>query len=155
MNSVFNKHIIIQIGTKINNMIDERTKKDLKDLPVLDEPQVRIYVMLNSVGKIKIGKSKNVYQRYLSLSGSNGQGNEIIKVLVSPPTYLYTIETVMHEKFKEYRIPNTEWFYDENNVSGEELFTAAVKELRLLFSSEQYKLCNSIREEFNKMRNQK
>ena len=132
---------------------DEETRKNLKDFPVLDEPQTRIYIMLNSTGKIKIGKSKDIYKRYLSLSGSNSQGNEIIKVLVSPPTYLYTIETIMHEKFATYRIPNTEWFYDEDDSSGDELFTAATKELRLLFSSDQYKLCNSVREEFNKMRN--
>lgn len=81
-------------------MLDERTRKNLKDFPVLDEPQTRIYIMLNSTGKIKIGKSKDIYKRYLSLSGSNSQGNEIIKVLVSPPTYLYTIETIMHEKKK-------------------------------------------------------
>lgn len=134
-------------------MIDERTRKNLKDFPVLDEPQTRIYIMLNSTGKIKIGKSKDIYKRYLSLSGSNSQGNEIIKVLVSPPTYLYTIESIMHEKFATYRISNTEWFYDEDDSSGDELFTAATKELRLLFSSDQYKLCNSVREEFNKMRN--
>lgn len=59
----------------------------------------------------------------------------------------------MHEKFATYRIPNTEWFYDEDNSSGDELFTDAIKELRLLFSSDQYKLCNSVREEFTKMHN--
>lgn len=128
-------------------MIDIRTGKDLKEYPVLQEPKLRIYVMLNSVGKVKIGKTKDIYKRYKSLCGSNGQGNEIVSVLVSPPTYLYTIETIMHNKFNKYRIPNTEWFYDKTDPSGYKLFDNAVEELKLLFSSTGYKRSNDLRKQ--------
>lgn len=47
-------------------MIDERTRKNLKDFTVLNEPQTRIYIMLNSTGKIKIGKSKDIYINVIS-----------------------------------------------------------------------------------------
>lgn len=130
-------------------MIDERTGKDLKDYSILDEPKLYIYIMLNDVGKIKIGKTKNIQQRYQSLCGSNGAGNKIIKVLVSPSTYLYTIENIMHDKFSRYRIPNTEWFYDKEDPNGEMLFYKARKELELLFSSAEYKKCNNLRKKLS------
>lgn len=131
-------------------MIDIITNKDLKDIPILEEPKIYIYVMLNSEGKIKIGKTKNICQRYQSLCGSNGQGNEIYKVCCSPSTYLYTLENIMHDKFSKYRIPNTEWFYDKYDISGEILFNKAVNELKLLFSSTSYKKCNNLRKELYK-----
>ena len=126
-------------------MIDERTRKDLKEFIPLEEPLIRIYIMLNESGKVKIGKTKDIYKRYQSLCGSNGQGVAIEKVCVSPQTFLFTIERIMHNKFEKYRIPNTEWFYDEENSSGEKLFNDAVNELKLLFSSTEYKICNNIR----------
>jgi hypothetical protein len=129
-------------------MIDKRTGKDLKDIPILEEPMLRIYIMLNQEGKIKIGKTKNIYQRYQSLCGSNSQGIEITDVCCSPSTYLYTLETIMHNKFDKYRIPNTEWFYNKEDLSGEMLFKTACEELKLLFSSASYKRCNEIRKEF-------
>ena len=128
-------------------MIDIRTGKDLKDFPILEEPMLRLYIFLNDAGKIKIGKTKNIEQRYQSLCGSNGAGNKIISACVSPATYLYTLETVMHDKFIKYRIPNTEWFYDKNDISGILLFTKAVEELKLLFSSNAYKQCNDLRKQ--------
>jgi hypothetical protein len=127
-------------------MIDIRTKKDIKEYPILEEPKLYIYIMLNDSGKVKIGKTKNIQQRYQSLCGSNGQGNKIIKVCVSPSTYLYTIENIMHEKFDKFRIPNTEWFFDKEDAIGEKLFDEAVNELKLLFSSTGYKTCNKLRE---------
>jgi len=130
-------------------MIDERTGKNLKDFPILDNGCIFIYVMLNSMGRVKIGKSTNMQQRYQSLGGSNSQGvADITKVFVSEPTYLYTIETIMHDKFDKYRIPNTEWFYDTNELSGEDLFIKVCETLQLLFSSTDYKKCNEIRKEF-------
>lgn len=129
-------------------MIDKRTGKDLKDIPILQEPQLRIYIFLNSEGRVKIGKTKNIYQRYQSLCGSNSQGIDIISCLVSPSTYLYTLETIMHDKFNKYRIPNTEWFYNKEDPTGENLFKITCEELKLLFSSASYKRCNEIRKEF-------
>lgn len=131
-------------------MIDERTKKDIKEYPILEEPKLYIYVMMNDAGKVKIGKTKNIQQRYQSLCGSNGQGNKIIKVCVSPSTYLYTIESIMHDKFDNFRIPNTEWFYDKEDTTGDVLFNNIVKELRLLFSSTSYKACNKLRKSLYK-----
>ena len=126
-------------------MIDIRTGKDIKEYPVLEEPKLYIYIMLNSSGRVKVGKTKNIQQRYQSLCGSNTGGSKIEKCLVSPSTYLYTIETIMHDKFDKFRIPNTEWFYDEEDVTGERLFDNASNELRLLFSSTSYKRCNNLR----------
>lgn len=126
-------------------MIDERTGRNIKDYPILEEPKLYIYVMLNDVGKVKIGKTKNIQQRYQSLCGSNGQGNNIVKLCVSPSTYLYTLENILHNKFDKYRIPNTEWFYDKSDTSGQKLFNDAINELRLLFSSDSYKRNNDLR----------
>ena len=126
-------------------MKDIRTGKDLKEIPILEDPMLRIYIMLNSEGKVKIGKTKNIQQRYQSLCGSNGEGNKINKVCTSPGAYLYTLENIMHSKFSKYRIPNTEWFYDKDDPSGEKLFNDAVNELRLLFSSASYRKCNELR----------
>jgi len=44
----------------------------LKSVPILEDGQMYIYVMLNSNGNIKIGKTTNIIQRLKSLSGSNG-----------------------------------------------------------------------------------
>ena len=126
-------------------MTDKRTGKDLKDIPILEEPQLRIYVFLNEEGKIKIGKTKNIYQRYLSLCGSNSRGVELIECMVSPATYLYSLESLMHDKFLKYRIPNTEWFYNKKDPTGELLFEKVCEELKLLFSSTDYKKCNELR----------
>ncbi len=131
-------------------MTDIRTGKDIKEYPVLEEPKLYVYIMLNDVGKIKIGKTKNIQQRYQSLRGSNGQGNQIIKICVSPSTYLYTLENIMHDKFDKFRIHNTEWFYDKEDATGERLFDNAVNELRSLFSSASYKKCNKLRKSLYK-----
>lgn len=130
-------------------MIDVRTGRNLTEFPVLEEPKLYIYVMLNDLGKVKIGKTKNIQQRYQSLCGSNGQGIAITRLCCSPSTYLYTLETIMHNKFKKYRIPNTEWFYNKEDPTGEQLFSDAVNELKLLFSSADYKKCNSIRKKMD------
>ena len=129
-------------------MIDIRTGKGIKDFHILEDNQFYIYVLLNSDNKVKIGRTKNIQQRYKSLCGSNGQGNEIVSVCCSEVTFLYTLERIMHEKFKKYRIPGTEWFCDESDSSGEILFNNAVRELELLFSSAEYKKCNDARKNF-------
>ena len=134
-------------------MVDIKTKKDIKNYPILDEPKLYVYIMLNDIGKVKIGKTKNIQQRYQSLCGSNGQGNKIVKMYISNSTYLYTLENIMHDKFNKYRIPNTEWFYDKFDVSGEILFNKIVKELELLFSSITYEKCNSLRKKNYKDKN--
>lgn len=126
-------------------MIDERTGKDLKEYPALEEPMVRIYIFLNDAGRIKIGQTKNILQRYNSLCGSNGGSFKIVKSYVSPGTYLYTLERIMHQKFSQYRIPGTEWFHMDDDPTSEKLFSQAINELQLLFSSTTYKLCNETR----------
>ncbi len=131
-------------------MTDIRTGKDLKEFPILEDNRLYIYVMLNDAGKCKIGKTTNIQQRYQSLCGSNSQGNQIISCLVSPSTYLYTLENIMHDKFKKYRIPKTEWFYNEKDPIGENLFKAVCEELKLLFSSADYKKCNEVRKNMSK-----
>ena len=54
---------------------------ELKNVPVLDDGEIYIYIMLNyPQGNIKIGQTTNIQQRLQSLSGSNNGGNHIVKL---------------------------------------------------------------------------
>ena len=109
---------------------------------VADENQLYIYVLQNyPQGNIKIGRTTNPAQRFRSLSGSNNGGNKILRVAISPMTYLYSIETTCHNHFNRNRIPNTEYF---EKLSFEEVI-AFIDEL---FNSKSYDRCNQIRKEF-------
>lgn len=130
-------------------MIEERTGKDVKDFPILEEPQLYTYVLLNDAGKVKVGITKNINQRIQSLSGSNGAGNTIIKCYCSIPGYLYTIERIMHSKMDSFRIPNTEWFYCEEDPRGERLFSSAVHVLDKMMKSDDFKKLNELRKSMN------
>lgn len=113
----------------------------LQQLPILPQEQYYIYVIENSDGitnKIKIGITHNPYQRLSSLSGSNGGGSVITKYIVSPPTFLYSIEGTCHNHFDRYRIQGTEWF---KGITIDE----AAEYVRSLFSSKGYKTCNELR----------
>lgn len=113
-------------------------------LPALDDGQLYIYVILNSPqGNIKVGRTTNIKQRLVSLSGSNGGGNKIARIAVSEQTYLYTLESIIHQHFKEFRIPNTEWFFEESLT-----FDDVVGYIDSLFASREYELCNRVRKEF-------
>ena len=115
------------------------------NLPVLDGGQLYIYVLENSPqGNIKVGRTTNIQQRLRALSGSNGGGNHIVKIAVSEPTYLYTLERIIHSKFDKYRIDGTEWF-DGNYVAFED----ACGYVDELFSRDDYKICNEIRKNHN------
>lgn len=106
--------------------------------------QLYIYVLENHPqNNIKIGKSSNVKQRFKSLSGSNGGGNKIVRMAVSPVTYLYSMEKTAHCHFDRARISGTEWF-DGTKVSFEE----AVNFIDELFNSESYERVNEIRKNF-------
>ena len=110
----------------------------------LEEKQFYIYVIKNEPqGNIKIGISSNIKQRMKSLSGSNNGGNKIVKIAVSEPTYLYTLEQIIHNHFSKYRIQNTEWFYDLE-------FSDVTNYIDKLFESDEYKKLNKIREGFAK-----
>ena len=117
-------------------------KRVLKDIPVLDGGQVYIYILLNSVGNIKIGKTTNLEQRIQSLSGSNGAGNKINQWYCSPATYLDKIEKICHDHFYYARLSG-EWF-DGTKVS----FDETVKYLESLFTSKDYERCNELRRKF-------
>ncbi len=129
-------------------MKDLRTNKDLSTFEILDDGQVYIYILQNSVGKVKVGITTNIIQRLQSLSGSNGQGNIIKKCYLSPATYLNTIEGIMHNRMSKYRIPNTEWFYYEEDPSGDILFDSSVELLEKLLHRKNYELCNNLRKEY-------
>ncbi len=116
-------------------------KKKLEQIPVLEDGQVYIYVMLNAPqGNIKIGKTKNIMQRLQSLSGSNGAGNHIVDLWISPATWLHSIEKLCHEHFEHARIPKTEWF-EGNKVN----FDDVVKYVSDLFSDKNYFKCNEMK----------
>lgn len=112
----------------------------LKSIPVLEDGQIYIYVILNSIGNIKIGKTTNILQRMQSLSGSNGGGTKIYAVYCSPPTWLQSIEGTLHNYYHFARILGTEWF-DGSKID----FMETVKYVNKLFYSDEYKKCNELR----------
>lgn len=114
-------------------------KSELNNIPVLEGGQLYIYVLLNSAGNVKIGKTTNMAQRIQSLSGSNGGGETIVSWYCSPATWLYTIEKIAHEHFNYARMSG-EWF-DGIKVS----FDEAVEYVDGLFSSRDYERCNELR----------
>lgn len=112
----------------------------LKSIPVLNDGQIYIYVMKNSIGNVKIGKTKNMIQRLTSLSGSNGGGSKVIALYCSPATCLKSIESTCHNHYHFARISGTEWF-DGNKVDFDEV----VKYVDCLFKTDSYKKCNELR----------
>lgn len=121
---------------------------ELKNVPVLDDGQVYIYVMLNYPAKnIKIGQTTNVVQRLQSLSGSNGGGNKITTLAVSDSTYVINSEKAFHEKYARYRIEGTEWF-DGSKLTFEEV----VSEMDNQFNTKSYEVCNKLRKKLTEKR---
>ena len=117
------------------------------DVPVLQDGQVYLYVLENyPQGNIKIGRSSNLQQRLKSLSGSNSGGNQIIKVAVSDATWIYILESMVHNHFMEYRIDGTEWF-DGSGMT----FDDAVSFFDSLFVRPDYARCNEVREHAYRM----
>ena len=117
----------------------------LKEIPKLDNGQIYIYVMLNyPKGDIKIGKTIDIQQRLISLSGSNGGGNKIIKVYCSPATWIHSMETTCHNHYHFARIPGTEWF-DGNKLNYDEV----VEFVNGLFFTKGYNTCNELRRKMN------
>ena len=115
--------------------------KLLRDIPVLEDKQIYIYVMLSSNRNVKIGKTTNIIQRLKSLSGSNGYGEKITALYVSPfPTYMQSIEGTCHNHYHFARIAGTEWF-DGNKVDFDEV----VEYVDGLFHSESFDRCNELR----------
>jgi len=115
--------------------------KLLKEVPILNDGKIYIYVMLNSPqGNIKIGKTTNIVQRLKSLSGSNGGGNKIVKLYCSPATWLNSIEGTCHNHYHYARMQGTEWF-DGNKVD----FNEVVNYVNGLFYSKGYETCNELR----------
>lgn len=112
--------------------------------------QYYIYVIQNDVPtkdgmdhNFKIGITSHARYRMRQLSGSNTGGNQISRIAVSEPTYLYTLESLCHLHFQDYRIEGTEWFH------GEDLdFDTICSYLDGLFQSEEYRLCNQVRKEY-------
>jgi predicted GIY-YIG superfamily endonuclease len=122
-----------------------RTGTLLKNMKMLEAPMLYIYVMNTENGKVKIGKTTNIEQRYQSLSGSNSQGNPITSVYCSKETSLYTIERIMHDHFARYRLEDTEWFVDASDETKTRLFNEACTELERLFQSPGCNNANDVR----------
>lgn len=114
-------------------------KKELNDIPVLDDGQTYIYVLRNSANNVKIGKTTNMSNRIQSLSGSNGGGEHIVDWYCSPATWLHNIEKISHEHFSYARMSG-EWF-DGMKVP----FSDAVGYVQNLFISQDYERCNELR----------
>lgn len=118
--------------------------KLLKTVPVLDTGQIYIYVMFNSSGNIKIGKTTNIQQRLISLSGSNGGGYKINALYCSPPTWIPTIEETCHNHYHFARIKGTEWF-DGEKVN----FKDVVEYVNGMFYTDSFKICDELRKKIN------
>ena len=112
----------------------------LKSIPVLEDGQIYIYVILNSIGNVKIGKTTNIMQRLQSLSGSNGGGSKITKAYCSPSTWIQSIEETCHNHYHFARINGTEWF-DGNKVC----FNEVVEYVNGLFHTDSFRRCNELR----------
>ena len=120
------------------------------NLPKLIDNQYYIYVIENDIQhNIKIGITKNISQRIKNLSGSNSCGNPIIKCAISNPTYLYSLEKTLHNKYNKYRFKSTEWF-DGNYIKFEDV----INYIDDLFNSDSYINCNNTRKLF-KLKNEK
>ena len=118
--------------------------KLLKEIPILEDEQLYIYVMLSSNRNVKIGKTTNIIQRLKSLSGSNGYGSKITALYVSPfSTYMQSIEGTCHNHYNYARIQGTEWF-DGSKVN----FNEVVEFVDRLFHSDDFERCNEIRRKF-------
>lgn len=111
----------------------------LQYVPVLDNEQIYIYVILNSSGNVKIGKTTNIENRIRSLSGSNAAGERIISVYVSPATWIHSIEGTCHNHYHYARIGG-EWF-DGCKVEFDEV----VEYVDGLFRTDGYDRCNKLR----------
>ena len=112
----------------------------LKSMPVLEDGQIYIYVLLNSLNNVKIGKTTNIQQRLQSLSGSNGGGSKICAIYCSPSTWIQSMETTCHNHYHFARISGTEWF------DGEKVdFKEVVEYVDSLFYTDSYKRCNELR----------
>ena len=112
----------------------------LKSTPILEDGQIYIYVILNSMGNVKIGKTTNIMQRLKSLSGSNGGGSKITKAYCSPSTWIQRIEETCHNHYHFARINGTEWF-DGNKV----YFSEVVEYVDGLFHTDSFRRCNELR----------
>ena len=127
----------------------ENTFYFLKDVSSLEDGQIYIYVIKNNPqGNIKIGLTTDIYQRFKSLSGSNGGGNKITHLYCSPSTWIKGIEKTCHSHFEYARIKGTEWF-DGKKLNYEEV----VKYVNDLFYTDGYKRCNELRKPKNEMAN--
>lgn len=93
--------------------------KIIKEERLEDKSQFYLYVLENSQGNIKIGKSSNIKERIKSLSNSNSGGNKLIRIAISPPTYITFLEKTLHEHYHTYRLDG-EWF-DGHKISFEDI----------------------------------
>ena len=112
----------------------------LKSIPILEDGQIYIYVILNTTGNVKIGKTTNIQQRLQSLSGSNGGGSKIYAIYCSPSTWVQSIESTCHNHYHFARIHGTEWF-DGRKIEFKEI----VEYVDALFRTDSYKRCNELR----------
>lgn len=120
---------------------DKTNISSLKLLSSVPDYQMYIYVILNSEERLKIGKTTNPLQRIISLSGSNTGGSKICKIAcLEEPTYVLTLETVLHTHYNKNRIHGTEWFKDID-------FYEVVKYINELLSGSSYDKSNNIRKE--------
>lgn len=73
-----------------------------------------VYILLASNDYIKIGRSKDPYKRFNSLSGSNSCGYQLVRYYLSPAMSCdRLVEKILHNRFHRYRT-NGEWFYGQD-----------------------------------------
>lgn len=69
-----------------------------------------VYFISDDHGHIKIGKADDVYKRLKELQiGNPYKLNVLLSIIVDSSSYAYSLESELHNHFKEYRL-ESEWF---------------------------------------------
>lgn len=90
------------------------SKKEIRDYREKLYAKKDFYVLINNVGNIKFGISKDVEKRIKSLKFASGLDIKILKVIKNKPE----LESYFKNKFKKLQL-NGEWFKDSIEIRKE------------------------------------
>ena len=100
-----------------NKDISNYTKVSQKEINIYKKKLYQercFYVLINDIGHLKFGISKNVKNRIKALKSASGLDLKILKIVKNKPE----LESYFKNKFKEFRL-NGEWFKDSIGIREE------------------------------------